>query len=46
MNELGVCGTCEAKMKQPTGQSIDVRICKVREREREGGEGGGREVER
>jgi len=24
----GVCGTCEAKMKQPTGQSVDVRVCK------------------
>eukprot|EP00802_Teleaulax_amphioxeia_P028465 Tamp_30174.p1 GENE.Tamp_30174~~Tamp_30174.p1 ORF type:complete len:232 (-),score=43.31 Tamp_30174:48-743(-) len=24
----GVCGTCEAKMKQPTGQAVDVRICK------------------
>mmetsp|Transcript_65078 Transcript_65078/g.95295 ORF Transcript_65078/g.95295 Transcript_65078/m.95295 type:complete len:212 (+) Transcript_65078:132-767(+) len=24
----GVCGTCEAKMKQPSGQTNDVRICK------------------
>eukprot|EP00960_Hanusia_phi_P033442 750461-Hanusia_phi.AAC.2 len=24
----GVCGTCEAKMRQPTGQINDVRICR------------------